>query len=64
MVYKQNHAHPAYKITLLYTEPIRNPYDHPALFNQLLELEEVRYPKLSKKPRLKFTAAAARLPLM
>ncbi|CAE6968811.1 unnamed protein product, partial [Symbiodinium sp. KB8] len=40
VVYKQNHAHPAYKITLLYTEPIRNPYDHPALFNQLLELEE------------------------
>ncbi|CAE7205889.1 Parp14, partial [Symbiodinium necroappetens] len=36
VVYKQNHAHPAYKITLLYTEPIRNPYDHPALFNQLL----------------------------
>eukprot|EP00438_Fugacium_kawagutii_P030584 Skav225437 [mRNA] locus=scaffold1668:37424:38596:- [translate_table: standard] len=48
VVYKQNHAYPAYKITLLYRDDPRNPYDSPALFKELRVLEEVPYPQLGR----------------
>ncbi|CAE7831965.1 TNKS2 [Symbiodinium sp. CCMP2592] len=41
VVYKQNHAYPAYRITLRYTDDPRDPYESPSLFNELRVLEDI-----------------------
>eukprot|EP00438_Fugacium_kawagutii_P009564 Skav212721 [mRNA] locus=scaffold1734:41927:43106:- [translate_table: standard] len=48
VVYKQNHAYPAYKITLRYADDPRNPYESAALFKELRALEDVPYPELKR----------------
>eukprot|EP00438_Fugacium_kawagutii_P028254 Skav200127 [mRNA] locus=scaffold3069:139020:140877:+ [translate_table: standard] len=51
VVYKHNHAYPAYKITLRHAHRPRNPYASPALLKELRGLEEVPYPQLSRSPQ-------------
>eukprot|EP00438_Fugacium_kawagutii_P028255 Skav200128 [mRNA] locus=scaffold3069:149668:151019:+ [translate_table: standard] len=51
VVYKQNHAYPAYKIALRYADDPRRPYDSPALFKELRVLEDVPYPQLRRSPQ-------------
>eukprot|EP00438_Fugacium_kawagutii_P028252 Skav200125 [mRNA] locus=scaffold3069:119200:121740:+ [translate_table: standard] len=51
VVYKHNHAYPAYKITLRHAHSARNPYASPALLKELRGLEDVPYPQLRRTPQ-------------